>query len=229
MPDHLAATYQSFGQMFMRLFQQQQQPAICDIYNVVRQEYPPCTRQYDALLVTGSKADAFGPQQWIVRLRQYLQERYQQGDTLLGICFGHQILALALGGLTERASQGWGVGVHSYQLLQPPLAGQNDKQLQLLISHRDQVTRLPEKATLIASSDFCPNAAFMIDNQVLCFQGHPEFTQDFLRCLLESRRSIYTEQFYASALASLNNRHDGLLVGKWMLEFVKKSREVSPT
>lgn len=230
MSEQLAGQYHSFGRMFIQLLQQQDQPSVCfDVYDVVRQQYPASDQSYDAFLVTGSKADSFGSDQWIVRLREYLLQRFNQGDTLLGICFGHQILALVLGGQTERASQGWGVGIHNYRLLQTPLAEQTEqselKNIQLLISHRDQVTRLPEQAVCLASSDFCPNAAFMLQQQVLCFQGHPEFTQDFLRQLLESRRNIYTPEFYAAALNSLDQQHDGQLVGRWMLEFVRRARQ----
>ncbi|MDM7858703.1 amidotransferase [Thiopseudomonas acetoxidans] len=223
-PD-LESQYHSFGQMFERLLAQQALPVRCEVYNVVAQQYPDDSSQYDAFLVTGSKADSFAMDAWIVRLREYLQQRYQQGDVLLGVCFGHQILALVLGGLTERASQGWGVGVHCYQVLNAPVAGLDvPQQLQLLISHRDQVTRLPEQAVRIASSEFCPNAAYVVGEQVLCFQGHPEFTHDFSRALLNLRRSIYSPEFYAQCLASLEQQHDGRVVAGWMAEFVAQAR-----
>ncbi len=222
----LQPQYHSFGQMFVRLLGSQSRAARFEIYNVVRGEYPPSPAQYDAFLVTGSKADSFGGEAWIVRLREYLLIRYRAGDVLLGVCFGHQILALVLGGLTERADRGWGVGVHSYRMLQMPVPELAQRsQLQMLISHRDQVTRLPAGAELLAASDFCPNAAFMLDDRVLCFQGHPEFTHDFSRSLLQIRQGIYTPEFYARGLDSLHQEHDGLLVGGWMLEFVARARQ----
>lgn len=219
-------SFHSFGSMFVRLLGRQQQPAEFTIYNVVRGEYPCETKQFDAFLVTGSKADAFGEEAWIVRLRKYLLQRYQAGDVLLGICFGHQILALVLGGKTERAVQGWGAGVHSYRMQVPVLGQQSCPPLiRMLISHRDQVTRLPEGAQLVASSEFCPNAAFMLGEQVLCFQGHPEFTAEFSRSLLQLRQGIYTPEFYAKSLESLQQSHDGDTVGGWLLDFVANSRE----
>lgn len=218
--------FHSFGQMFVRLLSSQQQAAQFEIFNVVRGEYPADPARYDAFLVTGSKADSFGTDDWILRLREYLQVRFRAGDVLLGICFGHQLLALALGGQTERAGQGWGVGVHSYRLLKAPVQkAEAPSHLKMLISHRDQVTRLPQNAQLLASSDFCPNAAFSLEDRVLCFQGHPEFTHDFSRGLLQLRRDIYAPEFFQQGLASLELAHDGVMVGGWMLEFVAQARQ----
>lgn len=221
----LQPDYHSFGSMFIRLLGSQHRPVEFAVYNVVRGSYPCESERFDAFLVTGSKADSFGMDAWIVQLRKYLLVRYRAGDVLLGVCFGHQILALVLGGLTERAAQGWGVGVHSYRMLVPSLASRDcPSSLRMLISHRDQVTRLPEGAQLLASSDFCPNAAYMLDERVLCFQGHPEFTADFSRSLLQLRQGIYTPEFYASGLGSLQQEHDGHIVGGWMLDFIASAR-----
>ena len=214
-----------FGQMFKQLFTAQDANVDCQIFNVVRGEYPQPNQQFDAYLVTGSKADSFANDPWIVTLRAYLRERFAQGEVLLGICFGHQILALVLGGDTQRSSKGWGLGVHRYRLERKPewLAGAADE-FQLLISHRDQVTALPAGAALLASSDFCENAAFMLGQQVLCFQGHPEFTHDFSRSLLKIRQSIYCPEEYQAACQSLEFQHDGQTVAQWMLCFIQASK-----
>src|SRR5690606_11784828 len=88
-----------------------------EVFNVVQGCYPAAEDHYDAYLVTGSKADSFGSDPWIQPLKTFLLQRYEHGDKLLGICFGHQLLALLLGGHTERAPQGWGVGIHRYRML----------------------------------------------------------------------------------------------------------------
>ncbi|MNG13232.1 amidotransferase [compost metagenome] len=94
------------------------------------------------------------------------------------------------------------------------------EQLTLLISHQDQVTALPEKATLLASSPFCPIAAYCIDDQVLCFQGHPEFIHDYSRALLDIRQKCIGEPVYQQAVASLEHEHQGHMVAEWMMRFV---------
>jgi GMP synthase-like glutamine amidotransferase len=213
--------YQGYGRMFERLFTRQPIAAQFTIFNVVAGHYPADDQVYDAYLVTGSKADSFAEDPWILTLKRYLLERYRRGDKLLGVCFGHQLLALVLGGHTERAVQGWGVGMHQYALRQsqpwmvPKLDG-----LDLLISHQDQVTQLPENAEVIASSEFCPFAAYHIGNQVLCFQGHPEFVSDYSRALLDLRQANLGEPLYAKAIASLDGDHHGPAVAEWMMRFV---------
>ncbi|WP_442113451.1 amidotransferase [Pseudomonas sp. NUPR-001] len=217
----LVADFHSYGQMFKRLFEQQPVPARFEVFNVVEGHYPAPAQSFDAYLVTGSKADAFGDASWIVQLRAYLLARYQAGDTLLGICFGHQLLALLLGGSCGRAPQGWGLGVHRYALAAPqawmtPAAAT----FSVLVSHQDQVSQLPPGATLLASSAFCPLAAYCVGDQVLCFQGHPEFVEDYAGALMTLRRDQHEPVLYESAQASLASGHDGALIAQWMMQFV---------
>ncbi|SDT99553.1 GMP synthase-Glutamine amidotransferase [Pseudomonas pohangensis] len=217
--------YQGYGRMFEQLFEKQSIPAQFDVFNVVEGRYPEDGQAYDAYLVTGSKADSFGSDPWIMQLREYLLQRYENGDRLLGICFGHQLLALLLGGKTERAAQGWGIGVNRYQLLeQPEWMSPPLENLDLLVFHQDQVVELPENATLLASSEFCPNAAYRIGDQVLCFQAHPEFVDDYERALLDLRREFLGEALCAEAMRSMAMQHHGVVVAEWMLRFVTQEK-----
>ncbi len=221
----LVDQYDSYGRMFEQLFARQPIAAEFKVYNVMEGHYPPDSERYDAYLVTGSKADSFGSDAWIQTLKTYLLERYARGDKLLGVCFGHQLLALLLGGKAERAVQGWGVGIHQYRMenktawMSPDL-----EDLTLLISHQDQVTRLPENATLLASSEFCPIASYCIGDQVLCFQGHPEFVHDYARALLDLRQQQIGEPAYTRGVDSLQHDHQGHMVAEWMMRFVAHGR-----
>ena len=221
----LVDQYKGYGHMFQQLFATQPIAAEFEVYNVVKGEYPPEDRRYDAYLITGSKADSFGSDPWIEALRGYVLKLYQRGDKLLGVCFGHQLLALLLGGKTERASQGWGMGIHRYQVTQKPawMTPQTDT-LDMMIWHQDQVTELPQGATLLASSEFCPNAAYAIGDQVLCFQGHPEFFHDYSRDLLVLRRHAYEPSLYQSAIDSLDQAHQGSAVAEWMMRFITQGK-----
>lgn len=213
--------YQGYGQMFKQLFSRQPIAAEFAVFNVMQEQYPDEEQRYDAYLVTGSKADSFGADPWIQTLKAYLLSRYERGDKLLGVCFGHQLLALLLGGKSERATQGWGVGIHHYTLAsKAPWMSPAMEDLTLLISHQDQVTALPHNATVIASSDFCPFAAYHINDQVLCFQGHPEFIHDYSRALLDLRQEHLGQAVYSSGVASLDKDHHGQTVAEWMMRFV---------
>ncbi len=217
----LIAQYQGYGKMFEQLFARQPIAAEFQVYNVMNGQYPDKAEVFDAYLVTGSKADSFGDDPWIQTLKVYLLDLYERGEKLLGVCFGHQLLALVLGGQAERAPQGWGVGVHRYTLdAHAPGMDETVSELTLLISHQDQVTRLPKGAQVIASSEFCPYAAYHIGDQVLCFQGHPEFVHDYSKALLEARQQHFDEAVYEKAMASLAEAHQGDLVGLWMLRFI---------
>jgi GMP synthase-like glutamine amidotransferase len=221
----LVDRYQGYGRMFERLFAQQPIAARFESFNVVEGVYPLDEERYDAYLVTGSKADSFASDPWIQTLKAFLLERYRCGDKLLGICFGHQLLALLLGGRSERARQGWGVGIHRYRLAeQPAWMTPAVDELTLLISHQDQVTQLPENATVLASSEFCPIAAYRIEDQVLCFQGHPEFIPDYSRALLDIRQKCIGERLYQQGLASLEHPHHGPTVAEWIMRFVAGGR-----
>lgn len=225
----LVDRYQGYGRMFEQLFAQQPIAAQFSVYNVVEGNYPTDAERFDAYLVTGSKADSFGSDPWILSLKSYLLERYERGDKLLGICFGHQLLALLLGGKSERAAQGWGVGTHRYRLAeQPAWMSPAVDELTLLVSHQDQVTALPENARVIASSEFCPIAAYSIEDQVLCFQGHPEFIHDYSKALLEIRQKHLGEQLYQQGVASLQHDHQGTTVAEWMMRFIAQGRVVEP-
>ena len=221
----LVEQYKGYGHMFQQLFATQPIAAEFEAYNVVQGEYPAEDKRYDAYLITGSKADSFGSDPWIETLRGYVLKLYQRGDKLLGVCFGHQLLALLLGGKTERASQGWGMGIHRYQVTQKPswMTPQTDT-LDMMIWHQDQVTEAPINATVLASSAFCPIAAYYIGDQVLCFQGHPEFVPDYSRSILNIRQDVYGDQVYQQGINSLELQHQGNMVAEWMMRFVAQGQ-----
>lgn len=221
----LAEPFVGYGHMFQQLFHGQPLPVSSEVFDVVQGHYPSAESRYDAFLITGSKADAFSDEPWVVRLREYVRERYAAGDRLIGICFGHQLIAHALGGRTDRSDKGWGLGVQRYRLhvqpdwMHPPL-----QELHLQASHQDQVHALPEGAVLLASNDFCPHAAYHVGDRLLCFQGHPEFPDGYARELLNIRRERLGEELYRRATESLQQPHHGRAVGEWMLRFIAQPR-----
>lgn len=224
--DDLTERYDSYGRMFIKLFRRVAPHWHCQAFNVVHGDYPDMA-DFDAFLVTGSKSDAFSDEPWIAGLREFCRRCYhydkkdQQDKKLLGICFGHQLLAHALGGKADRSSSGWGLGVMTYQLCEQPDFIADDEPVTLLVSHQDQVVALPGNAQRLLHNDFCRNAAFLIPGKVLCFQGHPEFTHQYLRDLMAGRRDQLDPKVFAAAEQSMHTPHEGDRVARWMVRFVE--------
>lgn len=219
----LQPQYHSYGRMFEALFERQQLDWAMDIFKVIEGDYPPSADQYDAFLITGSQYDAFSDEPWIRQLREYVQALFKAGKPMVGICFGHQLLAHALGGEAGRAGAGWGMGVMTYPLLTQPAFVDEAAPVSLIISHRDQVTRLPPEAERLLSNDFCPNAAFYIPNRVLAIQGHPEFSVDYAQALFEYRKGELTPDHATEVLESYALPHEGERVGQWMRRFLEQA------
>jgi len=214
--------YVGYGAMFERLLRNAGAIGQFDIFNTVRGEYPASVDDYDAVLLTGSRADSFSQEPWVLTLRQKVEQLLQAKKKLIGVCFGHQLIALCLGARVGRAPQGWGAGRMNYQWNAPelPLA-QGRSDIALLASHQDQVFDLPEGATLLASSDFCPVAAFAVDDHVFCVQPHPEFVEEYSAFLLNKRRTLLGEEKYQSATHSLTAGHDGADLARMIVAFIE--------
>jgi GMP synthase-like glutamine amidotransferase len=151
----IEATYRGYGAMFVRLFHDAGADWEFDIFHTPLGQYPESFDAYGAVVLTGSKADSFSDAPWVLELRRRVTLLLEQNKKLLGICFGHQLIALCLGAKVGRAPQGWGVGRMSYDwhAADLPLAPE-DKRLALLVSHQDQVLELPQNAVLLASKAY---------------------------------------------------------------------------
>jgi GMP synthase-like glutamine amidotransferase len=195
-------------------------------YDVEGGVYPADIDEVDAYLITGSKSSVYDDKPWIPPLIKFVQEIAGRGKKIVGICFGHQLVAQALGGKTEKSSKGWGAGLHTHTFTQTPSwhdGGGED--LKILVSHQDQVVKLAEGATVLAGSDFCENAVCQIGDQILTFQGHPEFTPEYSREIMEFRRELFGEDVYHSGVASISgdqkDDQEGDRVAKWIVKFLQ--------
>lgn len=195
-------------------------PAFLD-FDVQHGHYPACVSDCDGYVITGSRDSVYDDRPWIRELESFVLTLHQQRQKLIGICFGHQLIAQALGGETRPAAVGWAVGVHSSRVLAAPAWMQpHSKEYALLSSHKDQVTRLPDGAVRLAENDFCPNAAFTIGDHILAIQGHPEFAKAYSADLMAFRRDLLGETVYQRGLASLEAPIARERVGQWMLSFL---------
>jgi len=179
----------------------------------------------DAYVITGSRHSVYDELPWLPPLVAFLQAALAAERKIVGICFGHQLIAHHFGGETARAEVGWCVGVHDTRVLRPqPWMEPAAERFGLLSSHRDQVRRLPAGAEPFAASDRCPNAGYVIGRQVLTFQGHPEFTKPYAADLMRMRAETLGPQVFAEGMGSLERDVDSAVVARWILNFLAMPR-----
>jgi len=196
-------------------------------YDVQNCKLPAELNECDAYLITGSKTGVYDDKPWIATLKLFIQKSYEQDVKLVGLCFGHQILADSLGGRAEKSDKGWGVGAMvSQSVEQAKWMPETLDYLCLLYSHQDQVTRLPPKAKPLYSSDFCQFSAFYIPERVLAFQGHPEFTVDYCHRLMFIRQNRYAEGQYDHAVKSLEQPLHSDVLGHWIINFLHDDKHI---
>ncbi len=165
-----------YPDMFAALLGEQDPEMEFSVYDVEEGEYPSDIDEVDAYLITGSKSSVYEDKAWIATLMDFVRELDKRGKKIVGICFGHQIIAHALGGKTEKSHKGWGVGRHTHRFTESPdWHDGGDADFDILVSHQDQVVENADGAKVLASSDFCENAVVQIGDHILTFQGHPEF------------------------------------------------------
>ena len=219
--DDLLGDYVSYGTMFTRYFAALGIHLNYRFYQVQKGELPQDLTECDAYLITGSKAGVYDDLPWIAPLQDWVKQAHAAERKLIGICFGHQLLAHTLGGYAARSPKGWGIGVHTTRIEHHPLwMNDNLSHMRLIYSHRDQVETLPPGATRMASSEFCENAAFYIGTRVMAFQGHPEFTAEYARRLLPRRQMCIGEEIYQRGMSTLDQPNDSERVGRWLGEFI---------
>lgn len=221
--EDLVQDYQSYGHMFARFFSALNPDMHFHYYAVKKGELPSDFSTCDAWLITGSKAGVYDSHPWIAALQEWIKEAYQQQQKLLGVCFGHQLLAHTLGGKAIKHPDGWGIGVHTAELIYKADWMKNAKtKINLLYSHQDQVVALPPDAQCLLSSDFCRYAGFVIPERVFTVQGHPEFTPEYLQRLLHRRQTCIGADTYKTGMLSLNQPTEADLIGRWMIEFMQR-------
>ena len=192
------------------------------VYDAEAGQLPADIDEVDAYLITGSKSSVYDDKPWIAPLEDFVRQLNARRKKLVGICFGHQLIAQALGGKTEKSSKGWGVGLHSHRFNQTPdWHDREEADLNILVSHQDQVVKTADGTVVLAGSEFCENAVCQIGDHILSFQGHPEFVPAYSREIMEFRREMIGEQAYSAGMASLTGEHEGDRVARWVLNFLE--------
>ncbi|MEM7535081.1 MAG: hypothetical protein AAF639_23095 [Chloroflexota bacterium] len=202
-------------------------------YRITEGAFPASPNECDAYVITGSPKGVYDDDAWIVTLSDFIQACYHSQIKLVGICFGHQILAHALGGHAEKSTKGWGLGlsdlmIHTNDIeqlawMEPPLPTGS-----FYFCHQDQVTQLPDGASHLGGSAFCPNGLFVMGHQVLATQAHPEFTHEIMAEAFAWLRPHLDGAFMDAAEANLNTgQPDNAVMAQWIVNFLLTKSECS--
>ncbi len=181
---------------------------------------------FDGYIISGSRYSVYDDLPWIGVLQEFIQKCWNQNIKIVGICFGHQLLAHTLGGKTEKAEVGWGFGIHTAKITEKRdwMNGTNDLNgnlYNLIVIHQDQVVDVPPAFKVIAENDFCPNSMMVAGDKMLGIQGHPEFNKEFCAFRADFRKELIGPEVYQSTLHSLaeNETHSPTIM-RWIGNFL---------
>jgi GMP synthase (glutamine-hydrolysing) len=226
--DHVAPELRGisgdYEDMFRRLFAGRDEVDVV-IYDVIGGELPGAPRECDAWLTTGSRHSVNDDAQWIRALEGFVRDVAAARVPFIGICFGHQLIAKAMGGSVVRSERGWGVGVKEVEVL--PELGLGDS-YRVLTSHQDQVETIPPGAEVLGWNEHCPVSMLRVGSKMLGIQGHPEFDPAYSRALMELRRGrVISEPIVEEGLASLEHAPDSGRLAEWIMGMINSDSDRS--
>ncbi|MFM7224775.1 MAG: type 1 glutamine amidotransferase [Actinomycetota bacterium] len=180
-------------------------------------QLPASLTECDGWICSPSRRSVYDDEPWIRDVEQLLCDLVAAERPFVGICFGHQLLAQALGGRVERAPGGWGVGVQRYEVVEPiPAMRTTAQHFSLIASHEDQVVEVPSDARIIARADYCPVAGLAVGERAWTVQAHPEFVPDLADHLLAGRVELIGADRVRAARASLTRPTNRDVIAQWI-------------
>lgn len=224
-PAPLRADFGPYPVMFERMFEKAGHDFSFETVPVFDGAPMPDAASLQGIVITGSAAGVYEDHAWLAPLRAFIRQAYAARTPMLGICFGHQIMADALGGDVRKSEKGWGLGRHVYGVAsRPAFMSTAPDRLAVACSHQDQVIVPPSDAEVILSSDFTPNAGLAYRNgAALSFQPHPEFEDAYTLALAELRRGKAPDAVVDAALASVSRASDSAAVARYIGSFLEKA------
>ena len=221
-PDPLRAQFGPYDAMFHRLFGPQ--GFEFETVRLSAGQPLPDPATLDSVLVTGSSAGVYATHfPWMEPLREFIRGAYAARTPMLGICFGHQIIADALGGDVRKSEKGWGLGRHVYGVSKRPAhIGGDLPEFAIACSHQDQVIAPPPDADVFMGSAFTPNAGLVYRNgATMTLQPHPEFEDDYTLALTEMRRGKAPDEVIATAISSVSRPSDSREMAGYLGAFIR--------
>lgn len=212
------------GQKFTDFIQSVRPGWTTEVFSVKDGVFPDSLTRFDGAMITGSPASVRSGAGWTEELLVLIRAMHAAGLPLFGACFGHQAIALALGGTVDHNPGGWVHGLtHNETLARPGWAGDLPDRVRLYGSHTEQVTALPEGAVPLSRSEDCPISGFAIGGTVYTTQHHPEMTPAFIAALTEELAGQMGPDLAARARASLAEPADSLAFAESVARFFEQA------
>jgi GMP synthase-like glutamine amidotransferase len=213
----------SFPQMFERMIGAEDKSISFDVVRVSEGETLPDANALEAILITGSSVGVYDALDWITPLENFVRAAYAKRIPMVGVCFGHQLIAQALGGTVRRSENGWCTGRHVYEIV-PDNGVIEGERIALVCAHQDQVIEAPPQARTILFSDFTPHAGLLYANgTTLSVQPHPEISTGFAYACCEALEGNAPDSVVATAKASLALPLDNAKLGSAITRFLAKT------
>ncbi|MCJ1229540.1 hypothetical protein MMC12_006207 [Toensbergia leucococca] len=226
---HTRAKYGSYGGVFISLLQAgaeaskiPSQDLKISTWDVVNEEKYPELENIDAILITGSRFNAFDDTPWLLRLVEYVKNVLAQDRVrIIGVCFGHQVVGRAMGAKVARSNRGWEASVCEVDLSEKGREVFGKQKLNLHQMHKDIVYHYPGGVQELGSSPKCEVQGMYVPRRLITVQGHPEFNKDIVTELLETRHEqrIFDDETFEDGMARVGNAQDGVVVAKAFLRF----------
>lgn len=224
-----SAAFPNDGQKVVNLLQLQRPEWVFEVLPVKDGVLPPSPHAFDGYVITGSPASVNDDKlEWLVPFFEFIRQIDAARQPLVGLCFGHQAVARALGGQVAGHADGWGLGTaithwrESRPWMQPAKAATT-----LMAAHNEQVTQMPDGANCLGGSDFCPIGSMQLGQHIWTTQYHPEMSLNFMQALLGYLADKIETDTLNRAHLSLSQTADASLFGRWMVQFIEQAREAS--
>ena len=192
------------------------------VYMTIGGELPQSPEEQDGYLITGSPLSVLDDSLfWRDDLFAFIRACDAARKPLIGACFGHQAVAMALGGKVAKRGAGYNVGVETTRFHKTKsFMGASSPTLSLHMFHEDEVVSLPEDIEVIGASDGCSISSYVKGDHILAVQAHPEFHDSFMRAVLEYSKPSMPADLYLAAEASLATATDGAKFAEWIAAFL---------
>ena len=198
------------------------------IYQVKDGQFPVDPDECDGYLIGGSPSSVNDNEEWIAKLLGLIRTLHSRKTPTVGMCFGHQAIAKALGGEVGQNPDGWGWGVAETRMQKfPDWIAPKANTIRLYAAHSEQVTRLPQGAEVIGGSDFCPVGSFIVGEHVFTTEYHPEISQPFFIDVTKAFAGYIGEDVASKALAQADIKTDNALFMEWVAKFFEFKRKRS--